>query len=363
MKRLLRIAGRLLAMVFVLWLMWLVWPADEDVAGDERHSEYLDMHVHIAGIGAGGSGCFVSDEMSGNIRFPFFLSAMGVSVAELEAAGDALLVERLAQRVRESRRIGQVVVLALDGVIGADRELDRTQTVIYVPNEYVATQSARFDELLFGASINPYRADAVERLDRAHAQGAVLVKWIPAIMYIDPADQEIVPFYRRLIELNMPLLSHAGQERSFPNARDEFSDPLKLELPLKMGVTVIAAHIGTTGEYGGQSSYERILPLFERYQNLYSEISSLTQINKLGYLVKALKVAGLQERLLYGSDWPLQMSVLVHPLYHLPHLSIGEARAIANIDNVWDRDVVLKETLGVPEGIFLRSRELLSGSR
>ncbi len=359
MRRLLKITGRLAAMVLVLWLIWLVWPADEDIAADRRRSDYLDMHVHVAGIGAGGSGCFVSEEMRKNFRFPFFLRAMGVSVEELESAGDALLVERLVERVRESARVGQAVVLAMDGVVGGDGELDREQTVVYIPNDYVAAQTARFDELVFGASINPYRTDALARLERVHEQGAVLVKWIPATMHIDPADPEIVPFYRRMAELDLPLLSHAGQERSFPNARDEYSDPLKLELPLSLGVTVIAAHIGTTGKYDDQPSYERLLPLFERHPNLYSEISSLTQVNKLGYLGKALKVRGLEERLLYGSDWPLQMALLVHPLYHLGHLSVGEARALAGVDNAWDRDVLLKEALGVPETVFRRSRELL----
>ncbi len=359
MRRLLRIVGRLAAMLLVLWLIWWVWPPDKGIAGDQRRTGYLDMHAHVAGIGAGGSGCFISEKMRKNIRFPFFLRAMGVTVAELERDGDALLIERLVQRIRDSRRVGQAVILALDGIVGPDGELDRQRTVVYVPNDYVAAQAARHEELWFGASINPYRSDALERLERAHAQGAVLVKWIPAIMHIDPADPSIEPFYRRLAELGLPLLSHAGQERSFPDARDEYSDPLKLELPLSLGVTVIAAHIGTTGHYDGQPSYERLLPLFERHEHLYTEISSLTQVNKLGYLVKALAVPGLQDRLLYGSDWPLQMRALVHPLYHLPRLSVPQARAIANLDNDWDRDVALKEILGVTEPIFQRSRELL----
>lgn len=359
MRRLLKILARLAATLVVLWLIWWVWPPDEGIANDQRRTGYLDMHVHVAGIGAGGSGCFISETMRKNIRFPFFLRAMGVTVEELEQSGDELLIERLASRIRESHRVNQAVILALDGIVGPNGDLDRERTIVYVPNDYVAAQAARHEELLFGASINPYRNDALARLERAHAQGAVLVKWIPAIMHIDPADPRVEPFYRRLAELELPLLSHAGQERSFPDARDEYSDPLKLELPLSLGVTVIAAHIGTTGHYDGQPSYERLLPLFQRHPNLYTEISSLTQVNKLGYLVKALAVPGLTERLLYGSDWPLQMRPLVHPLYHLPRLSIGQARAIADLDNDWDRDVALKEVLGVTEPIFKRSRELL----
>ena len=87
--------------------------------------------------------------------------------------------------------------------------------------------------------------------------------------------------------------------------------------------------------------------------------SSLTQIIRLGYLVESMHIDGLKQRLLYGSDWPLQFYPLIHPLYHLPHIDIGEARAITKLDNPWDRDVAIKESLGVPESVFLRSERLL----
>ncbi len=342
-----------------LWLLWLAWPANRAISQDQRQTAYLDMHVHVAGLGKRGSGCFVSEEMLENIRFPFFAWAMGTSIEQLETEGDASLITRLSRRLADSKRVGRAVILAMDGVVNQQGELDRALTQVYVPNDFVATQTARYENLLFGASINPLRHDALTRLETVHAQGAVLIKWIPAMMHIDPSDIRIIPFYRRLVELGLPLLSHAGQERSFPGARDEFGDPEKLSLALELGVTVIAAHIATTGEYGGQASFERLLPMFARYPNLYSEISSLTQINKLGYLVDALQTPGIRHRLLYGSDWPLQFYPLIHPLYHLPHIGIGQARAISDLNNAWDRDVAIKESLGVPEEVFLRSEKLL----
>ena len=44
----------------------------------------------------------------------------------------------------------------------------------------------------FDASVNPYRRDALERLDGAVASGAVLLKWLPSIQEIDPADPQQV---------------------------------------------------------------------------------------------------------------------------------------------------------------------------
>ena len=76
----------------------------------------------------------------------------------------------------------------------------------------------------------------------AKEHGAVLVKWIPSVMNIDPADPALEGFYRKLIEYRLPPLVHTGAERTFMSSHDELSDPVRLEYPLKLGVTVIAAH-------------------------------------------------------------------------------------------------------------------------
>jgi hypothetical protein len=128
----------------------------------------------------------------------------------------------------------------------------------------------------------------------------------------------------------------------------------KLTLPLRHGVTVIAAHLAATGKSEGQDNFERILKMFAAYPNLYADISSLTQINRLGYLVKALKAPGLTERLLYGSDWPLQFFPLVSPWFHVHHIGGAATRQVAGIGNPWDRDVGLKQALGVPPCVFSR---------
>jgi hypothetical protein len=171
-----------------------------------------------------------------------------------------------------------------------------------------------------------------------------------------------VPFYHKLVELELPLLSHAGQERSFGHARDTLGDPALLALPLRLGVTVIAAHIATTGKNHGENNFERIMPLFIRHEKLFADISSLTQINKLGYLKRALTREELHGRLVYGSDWPLQFFPLVSPWYHIFHISINDIMAIQAIDNQWDRDIALKEAIGVSPDMLRRSAELLGVS-
>ena len=354
-----RIAVVILLVVVLLAIAYALVPVDTPAPAA---GGIVDMHVHTAGIGAGGSGAFVNPQMRENFRFPLYLRAFGVTEAELQAEGDGLVVARISAAVAASRRVAKAVVLALDGVV-ANGELDPAATQVYVPNAFVAAETAKYPNLCFGASVNPYRSDAIERLREAHAQGALLLKWIPNIMAIRPDDAAIRPFYEALVELDMPLLSHAGQERSFATANNALGDPRRLELPLSLGVTVIAAHIATTGKNDGQDNFDHILPMFERFPSLYSEISSLTAINKLGYLRRALPVPGVSERLLYGTDWPLQFSLLVSPFYQVRHLGVPGAKSIAAIDNTWDRDVALKEAMGVPQHVFARSAEVLAMDR
>ena len=319
----------------------------------------IDLHVHTAGTGAGGSGCYINPELRDSYKFSWYLRAFGVKRNELAAEGDQVVFQQIAKHVGESASVHKAVVLAMDGVIDENGELDWGKTQVYVPNEFVSRETSRYENLLFGASVNPYRLDALERLQGVKKAGAVLVKWIPAIMAIDPSDRTIAPFYKALVELDLPLLIHVGREHSFGSARDELGDPIRLILPLDMGVTVIAAHIATTGESEGEGNFERLLPLFERYTNLFTDISSLTQINKLGYLQDALTVPGLSERMLYGSDWPLQFFPLVSPWYQIGRVSIGKIRQIGRLKNQWDRDVALKRAMGVPEGVFARTRMVL----
>lgn len=319
----------------------------------------IDLHCHTAGIGGGDSGCFISRRMRESYKFDIYLKSFGTDRAELEAKGDALLVHKIAAQVAASRRVSKVVLLAMDGIVDERGELDRHRTEVFVPNEFVVRELAHHTNLLFGASVNPYRKDAIERLDWCAARGAVLVKWIPSVMHIDPSDERLIPFYQRLVELRMPLLTHAGQERSFTDAHDELCDPVRLHLPLKMGVTLIAAHIASTGANQGQRDTDRLRPLMTQYTNLWTELSSLTQVNKLGYLREAITTPEFRGRLLYGSDFPLINTALVSPWFYPLNLTRDEMARIAAIDNPWDRDVALKEALGVPAEVFTRTGRIL----
>ena len=100
--------------------------------------------------------------------------------------------------------------------------------------------------------------------------------------------------------------------------------------------------------------------MFAKFSNLYTDISSLTQLNKLGYLARALKQPGLTERMIYGTDWPLQYFPLVSPWYHVNHIGIKNAWRVSKIKNKWDRDIELKKAFNVPDEVFTRKLGRLS---
>ena len=320
----------------------------------------VDMHCHIAGIGAGGSGCFVSPRLQHNWRFKIYLHSFGVSQKELLQQGDGLVGDRISESLAQSKLVGRAVLLALDGVVDADGNPDTNRTEIFVPNEFVAEMAARHTNLLFGASVNPYRRDALARLEWAKAHGAVLVKWIPPIMEIDPADPQLIPFYKKMVELNLPLLSHTGKEKSFSRAAEKLGDPEKLRLPLSLGVTVVAAHIASSEKYHGERGPDRLARLMREFPNLYADISALTQINRPGCLKEALTRPEFSGRLVYGTDFPLIDTRLVSPWYSL-HLSLRQKFSIGRTKNPWDRDVLMKHDPGVPTETFARSGKMFGG--
>lgn len=325
----------------------------------ETEKSIIDIHCHTAGIGAGESGCFVSERLQRSWKYRIYLRAFGVTEKELLKEGDGLILRRVSEGMAQSRRVAAAVILAMDGVVGEDGELDRAKTEICIPNEFVATEVRRYPNLLFGASINPYRRDALQRLEKAYADGAVLVKWLPSIQHIDPSDERLIPFYLKLKELGLPLLTHTGEESSFTWTRDELGDPERLRLPLSLGVTVIAAHAASNGRNHGERNHDRFLRLCREYPNLYADISALTQLNRLGHLPRLLKHRALHGRLLYGTDMPLLNTGIVSPFAFSFHLSPRRMLTIARIANPWDRDVALKEALGVSVDIFSNAQDII----
>ena len=292
----------------------------------------IDIHCHAAGIGAGGSGCQVGSRLRRSWKFKIYLRAFGVSVAELEQEGDQLVLHRIAGQLAASHSVDQAVILALDSVVDSSGRPLPEASELFIPNAFVAAGCRAHPNLLFGASVNPYRRDALDQLDAVTSGGAVLLKWLPSIQRIDPADRRFIPFYRRLVELR---------------------------LPLEEGVTVIAAHCASNGRNSSEHNFARFLRLAATYPNLHADISALTQINRLGHLQKVLARPELHDRLHFGTDMPLPCTGLTSPWFQLGRLPLAEIRRLAALRNPWDQSLQLKLALGLPPEILTNSARIL----
>jgi predicted TIM-barrel fold metal-dependent hydrolase len=318
------------------------------------------MHCHTAGIGAGGSGCRVSSRMRRSVRYLSYLRAFKVTERQLRACGDGLVIEKISNDIFSSKHVDAAVVLAMDAAVDSYGTVDEGATELYVPTDFVVRETKKHPNLYAGASVHPNRKDACQRLHQAAEDGAVLVKWLPSIQGMDPADKRYTEFYKTLRELGLPLLTHTGSEYSFTRADDELSDPLRLRLPLELGVTVIAAHAASSGKNEGVANSKRLHPYFREFPNLYADISALTLANQVATLPRLISEADCEGRLLYGTDMPLLRTPVSSPIYFTPRLGLKRTRELMVMDNPWDQDVSLKRALGVPCDVFTRAAKVLN---
>ncbi len=314
----------------------------------------IDVHVHILGSGAGGTGCWMNDDFRRSIQARAGLWNLRLSVDQPDL--DARYVDYLLARMRGAGFLKQVVALAMDYVYSSRGERDAARTHFFTPNDYVAHLAAAHPEFLFGASIHPYRVDALDELDRVAAQGAVLVKWIPNVHGMDLADPRCRAFYRRLAEHKIALLVHSGDEQAMAIAGQEFGDPRRLAAPLDAGVTVIAAHVASLGSRDGRTNFEHLLEMFPRWPNLFADTSALTLFTRWRVLRRVAEHTEIHSRLVHGSDFPLPPAASLF----LGRISFGDWCRAWLRENPFRRDFLLKQASGLPGEIYHRGYEVLA---
>ena len=314
----------------------------------------LDVHVHVLGSGTGGTGCWMSEAMRRSIPLRAGLWNLGLSLSQPDL--DQAYVAYLRSRIHGAGFLRQVVVLAMDAAYTETGERDLAHTGYFTPNEYIARLAREYPEFLFGASVHPYRPDALDELDRVAAAGAVLVKWIPNVQGMTLTDARCRAFYRRMAELRLVLLCHAGDEQALSIAGQEYGDPRRLAAALEEGVTVIAAHVASLGEREGRSNFDLLADMFPRWPNLYADTSALTLITRWRVLQRVAERTGIHTRLVHGSDFPLPPAGTMF----FGRMALGRWWGAWKRENLLRRDFELKQALGLPEEIYRRGYAVLA---
>ena len=329
----------------------------------------VDYHTHVAGIGKG-TGAFVNPKMLTwshpfhHLKFKVYLSAGAVTDVE---RADAEIVERLVRLVSNIESHGKHRLLAFDKNYHRDGTANLAKTEFYVPNDYVFTIAAQYPDLFEPViSVNPYRPDALDELERGARRGARMVKWLPNAMGIDPSDELCDPFYQKMKRLGLVLLSHGGEEKAVEAKEDQrFGNPLLLRRALDQGVRVIVAHCAGLGDNidlddprgRRRPNFDLFLRLMDekRYEGLlFADISAMTQSNRIGRpLTTILQREDLHERLINGSDYPLPaVNLLIRTGALVKQGYITSAERVC-LNEIYDYnpllfDFVLKRSLKLP---------------
>ena len=136
---------------------------------------------------------------------------------------------------------------------------------------------------------------------------------------IDPSSARCDAFYEAMVRLQVPLITHAGEEKAVhAEEAQRLGNPLHLRRPLEHGVKVVVAHCASLGENPDLDAppgapwvdnFELFVRLMgePRWEGqLFGELSAVTQVNRVGHPLRyVLEHPALHARLINGSDYPL----------------------------------------------------------
>ncbi len=324
-----------------------------------------DCHVHLAGLGDGGSGIEIGPQLSSPLQPVHYaqrLFYMNAGCAhDAPGAVDAAYVARLLNLCDAMPAGFKVMLFAFERFHDAAGHAHPEHSAFYVPNAWAAKLAREFPARFeWVASLHPYHVAAVDELKQAISDGARAVKWLPAAQGMDPASPKCDAFYRVLAESGTPLIVHCGEEKAVKGSDTQaFGNPLRLRRALDLGVRVVVAHCATMGtdlDDDGQvrPSFDLFLKAMAEpraVDRLYGDISAIALRNRQPAVIRSLlEREDLHPRLLHGSDYPLPgVLPLISPAT-LARAGLLPKAAVADLDALREHnpllfDFVLKRLL------------------
>lgn len=161
-------------------------------------------------------------------------------------------------------------------------------------NNFAASINDGQDIFAFG-SVFPDASDALEELERIKALGLKGVKLHPDYQHFSVDDEKMKPIYKKIGELGLITIFHAGQDYGFPPPYG--ATPEKLEKALNWFQSpVIAAHFGGVG--CGEQVLERLCG-----KDIYFDTSFGYGTLPKYYAQKIIDTHGA-DKILFGTDTP-----------------------------------------------------------
>jgi uncharacterized protein len=327
-----------------------------------------DVHTHLYGDGDSGSGLWLHPDLAesrtlmGRVQRTGYLNAG--CVIDVQGERDRSMRARLTQLADAMPPGFKSLVFAFDYAHDERGARVPEHSTFYVPDSYARdVAKARPDRFEWVASVHPYRADARDALQRAKAEGARAVKWLPAAQGMNPSHSLCAPAFRTLAELNLPLIIHAGKELAVKGPDTQsFGNPLRLRAALDAGVRVIVAHAASlgddidldVGENGPRvdafALWLRMMDDARYTKNLFADLSATAQMNRMDVLPTLLRRTDLHARFLNGSDYPLPGVMPLYSLNKIVDAGLLDAEAVPTLRTLREHnallfDFVLKRSL------------------
>jgi uncharacterized protein len=322
----------------------------------------IDIHTHLAGLGHGGTQCFISPRKFRSPLYKLMRWKLGVYRADREGRLDQAYLERLDKDVRlaaEHRALDAAVVFAHERIYTEEGQVHPSRQELYVPNEYAFACCERPEmrgRLMPAMSIHPYRADAIDESLRWIERGAVAMKWLPNSQNMNPADKRCLKIYDLLAERRVPLIAHTGGEHTVSIMRPELGNPELLRPALDRGVTVIVAHCGTKSGLFDTNWMPHFCKLAREYPNCWGDTSTFCTPGRTRWISRILREEGVVEKLIHGSDYPVPPAAWTA----LFSLGLKRTRSLHQIWSFLERDVRIKRELGMPEMVFTNAARVLA---
>jgi len=317
----------------------------------------FDIHTFLIGNQSDGSGSYVNERFRRRVVFRVIEC---FSKMKKIGQGGSLAFhwsERLAKFVEDSP-LDYAVALGFDGVIDrVSGRLDYQKTPMYIPNSWVFKVCQRYSHLLPGVSINPYRKCAEQLVQKACADGAVLMKWLPSVQGIQLNDPQLKSFYQTVAKLKIPILVHIGPEITLPSIHPSFNQASDLRYALDLGVTFVLAHGGVNpiSACWRKSQIPVIEKLCSEYSHIWLDNAALPNLSRFHQVNTFLKSSLFLSRTLHGSDYPIPTNAFYFP----KKVGFSKIISLEKIKNPLSRDIEIKAALGFPKSCLSNASRVL----
>jgi predicted TIM-barrel fold metal-dependent hydrolase len=276
------------------------------------------MHVHLL------SSKVKFDRFYDKLAVAFFARRLGSTPRKLLKNSYEAYTEALVNAVRSSNHIEKIALFGIDEKIDESGNILHKDTTVCASNEEVVGIYEKYTDIIIPFfSINPLRINALELIDKYADMGFKGAKFMQNYWEIDTNDAKFIPYYEKLKSRNLPVIFHIGSESSLPSNKMYESLDM-INLPLKLGVKVIVAHMALNYEplrvlralrrnpKYFPKEYFTLLDMLEKYDNLYADISALLTPVRAKVLRHLSLHKKVHSKLLYGSDYPVPFSIMLN---------------------------------------------------